>query len=131
MGGVVPEEPKTNGVCLSLGNNLKVKEWIRYGLVYIILEHFVQLKVLGFNTVEAYIKQVLTHINRDALEKHEMEDSYFVVTEPSPSQNADKDSMDSLIVTLYNESDHWKIINSWCISEFYIKERNRNHPYPQ
>ena len=40
MGGVVPEEPKIKEVCLSLGSNLKVKEWIRYGLVHIMEGHF-------------------------------------------------------------------------------------------
>ena len=131
-GGLVPEEPKTKEVRLSLGSDVKMKGKHRYGLEHIMKEHFAQLKALGFNTVEAYIKHVLTHIHKAVLEKkRESGVSYFVVTEPFPSQkHPDKNSMDSLIVTLYNKSDHWEIINTWHTSADYIKRKEQEPSVP-
>ena len=131
-GGLVPEEPKTKEVRLSLGNDVKVKGTYRYGLTHIMEEHFAQLKALGFDTVEAYIKHVLTHINKAVLEKkRENGVSYFVVTVPFPSsKHPNENLMDSLLVTLYNKSDYWEVINTWRTSEAYIERKGQEPSVP-
>ena len=58
-GGLVPEEPKTKEVRLSLGNQDDSSINYRYGLIHIMAKHFAQLKDLGFDTVEVYIKHIL------------------------------------------------------------------------
>ena len=131
-GGLVPEEPKTKEVRLSLGNDVREEGTYRYGLAHIMEEHFAQMKSFGFDTVEAYIKHVLTHINRAVLEKKRKNGvSYFVVTVPFPSsKHPDENLMDSLLVTLYDDDDHWEIINSWRTSEFYIKRKEQEPSVP-
>ena len=82
--GLVPEEPKTKEVRLSLGNQNDSSINYRYGLIHIMEKHFAQLKELGFDTVEAFIKHVLENLDNATLDKkHKNGISYFVFTKPS------------------------------------------------
>ena len=124
-GGLVPEEPKTKEVRLSLGNQDDSSINYRYGLIHIMEKHFAQLKELGFDTVEAYIKHVLKNIGGAVLDKiYAGKTTHFVFTTPFSSENHPKQKrVDTVIVELHEESDHWDIINTWRSTEAYIKKK--------
>ena len=124
-GGLVPEEPKTKEVRLSLGNQNDSSINYRYGLIHIMEKHFAQLKELGFDTVEAYIKHVLKNIGGAVLDKiYAGKTTHFVFTIPFSSENHPKQKrVDTVIVELHEESDHWEIINTWRSTEAYIKKK--------
>ena len=124
-GGLVPEEPKTKEVRLSLGSDVEMKGAYRYGLVHIMEDHYAQLKNLGFETVEEFIKHVLSNIGGAVFDKrYEGKTTHFVFTIPFPSENHPKQKrVDAIIVELHEESDHWDIINTWRSTETYIKKK--------
>ena len=131
--GLVPEEPKTKEVRLSLGSDVEMKGAYRYGLVHIMKDHYAQLKALGFDTVEAFIKHVLENLDNATLDKkHKNGISYFVFTKPFYSTiHSDRKRIDSLIVSLYEGNDYWDIINMWRGKQSYIEnKKEQEQPYP-
>ena len=131
-GGLVPDEPKTKEVRLSLGNQDDSSINYRYGLVHILQEHFAQLEELGFDTVEAYIKHVLKNIGGAVLDKiYAGKTNHFVFTIPFSSENHPKQKrVDTIIVELHEESDHWDIINTCRSTEAYIKKKEKRGTVP-
>lgn len=97
-------------------------------------KHFAQLKDLGFDTVEAFIKHVLGNLDNATLDKkHKNGISYFVFTKQFyPTIHPDRKKIDSLIVSLYEGNAYWDIINMWRGKQSYIEnERSRNSHTPQ
>ena len=126
-GGLVPEEPKTKEVRLSLGSDVEMKGTYRYGLVHIMKDHYAQLKELGFETVEEFIKHVLSNIGGAVLDKiYEGKTTHFVFTMPFPSKShPSREKTDILIVEMSDGSNHWDIINSWRAENRYIEKKKK------
>ena len=89
-------------VCLWSDLKVRVKGLYRYGLIHIMAKHFAQLKDLGFDTVEAFIKHILENLDNATLDKkHKNGISYFVFTKPFYSTiHPDRKKIDSLIVSI-------------------------------
>ena len=126
-GGLVPEEPKTKGVRLSLGSDVEMKGAYRYGLVHIMEDHYTQLKKLGFETVEEFIKHVLSNIGGAVLEKYMKGRQLILSSEcfsPQSLIQIEKKT-DLLIVEMSDGSDHWDIINLWRAENRYIEKKKK------
>ena len=126
-GGLVPEEPKTKEVRLSLGNDVREKGTYRYGLVHIMEDHYAQMKSFGFDTVEAYIKHILNNIGEAVFEKrYEGKTTHFVFTVPFPSRShPSRENTDSLLVEIGDESDHWEVISTWRTGKSFIEKKKK------
>ena len=126
-GGLIPEEPKTKEVRLSLGNDVREEGTYRYGLVHIMEDHYAQMKSFGFDTVESYIKHILNNIGEAVFEKrYEGKTTHFVFTVPFPSRShPSRENTDSILVEIGDESDHWEVISTWRTGKSFIEKKKK------